>query len=100
MTTGKGRNLRSTLKRRARQNPMRDFDALPPALRHWLHGAALPWSPRSARRIWDKALARARGDQTSALLVIARTEAALVARDAHRIWGPDHPACGTPGRTG
>lgn len=51
MTTVKGRNLRSTLRRRARQNPMRDFDALPPELRKWLHGAALPWSPRSVRRI-------------------------------------------------
>lgn len=99
MTAVKGRNLRSTLKHRNRQNPMRDFDALPPELRQWLHGAALPWSPRSVRRIWDRALTRARGDHAKALTVIAQIEAGLVARDAQRIWGAGHPACTAHGRT-
>lgn len=97
---GGGRNLRSTLRHRARQNPMRDFDALPPELRQWLHGAALPWSPRSVRRIWHKAMARARGDHAKALALIAQIEAAMVARDAQRIWGAGHPACAGPARTG
>jgi len=98
MTATKGRNLRSTLKRRARQNPMRDFDALPSELRHWLHTAALPWSPRSVRRVWGTALARARGDHAKALSLIAQIEAGMVARDAERIWGADHPACAAPGQ--
>ena len=98
--TGGGRNLRSTLRHRARQNPMRDFDALPPELRQWLHGAALPWSPRSVRRIWDKALTRARGDHAKALALIVQIEAALVARDAQRIWGAAHPVCTVRDRPG
>jgi hypothetical protein len=35
---------------------MAEFDRLPPALRQWLHQAALPWSARSAGRIWEQAL--------------------------------------------
>jgi len=100
MTAVKDRNLRSSLKRRARQNPMREFDALPDELRQWLHSAALPWSPRSVRRIWDAALARTRGDRATALATIAQIEAGMVARDARRIWGAGHPACGAQGETG
>ncbi len=100
MVAPKERNLRSTLKRRARQNPMRDFDTLPCELRHWLHGAALPWSPRSVRRIWDRALIGASGDRTRALAMIAKIEAGLVARDARSIWGAGHPACTPQGKSG
>lgn len=100
MPAVKGRNLRSTLKRRAGHNPMREFDALPAELRQWLHGAALPWSPRSVQRLWAKALGSTGGDRAKALAAIARVEAGLVARDARRIWGAGHPACGENGLTG
>ena len=33
---------------------MRSYDALPRPLRMWLSQAALPWSPQSVQRIWDK----------------------------------------------
>jgi hypothetical protein len=51
------RNLgETTLCRRARSDdPMRAYDALPPELRRWMAGAALPWSPRSCARLWAKA---------------------------------------------
>lgn len=46
----------TTLTRRTRAtDPMSAYDALPQPLRHWLAGAALPWSPVSCKRIWDKA---------------------------------------------
>ena len=50
-------NLGSTTlrKRRRAADPMTTFDALPQPLRSWLAGAALPWSPKSCKRIWDKA---------------------------------------------
>ena len=50
-------NLGSTaLKRRRRAtNPMMTYDTLPQPLRGWLAEAALPWSPKSCKRIWDKA---------------------------------------------
>lgn len=51
-----GRNIKSNLRGRRRQgNVMLAYDALPPELRQWLHTAALPWSPASARGIWRKA---------------------------------------------
>ncbi|MCP4207390.1 MAG: hypothetical protein GY767_10130 [Shimia sp.] len=51
-----GRNIKSNLRGRRRQgNVMQAYDALPPDLRQWLHTAALPWSPASARGIWRKA---------------------------------------------
>ncbi|WP_222435015.1 DUF6525 family protein [Phaeobacter marinintestinus] len=50
------RNIKSGLPRRRRfGNAMRDYDALPSDLRHWLSSASLPWSPASALRIWSKA---------------------------------------------
>ncbi|MEM1074170.1 MAG: DUF6525 family protein [Pseudomonadota bacterium] len=42
-------------RRRGRDDPMRTFDALPAPLRKWLSEAALPWSPVSARRLWNRA---------------------------------------------
>lgn len=59
---------------------MRAYDALPPELRRWMAGAALPWSPASCRRIWRKA--RARGEPIEAVLArLDRAEAACLARD-------------------
>lgn len=37
---------------------MATYDGLPAPLRRWLSEAALPWSPVSARRIWDGAQAK------------------------------------------
>lgn len=53
-------NLGTTALRRPRRSgdPMRAYDRLPPDLRRWLAGAALPWSPASCRRIWTRATAR------------------------------------------
>ncbi|MEO9651888.1 MAG: DUF6525 family protein [Roseobacter sp.] len=46
----------TTLKKRRRSSdPMMTYDTLPQPLRHWLASAALPWSPQSCKRIWDKA---------------------------------------------
>ena len=87
----RGRNLVSRLTRR-RGGGMEAFDRLPPDLRAWLHGAALPWSAASARRQWLRALAAARGDSAAACAVLSRIEARLLARDAARVWGRDHPA--------
>ncbi len=82
------RNLQTTLRGKPRPDPMRDFDALPPALRHWLATARLPWSPRSARRIW----AKYQGDAAAALASLERAERATLARDVPKIWGKAHPS--------
>ena len=76
-------NLRSGLKRRAtRGNPMSSFDRLPPELRAWLAQAALPWSPQSALKIWQRSLARYGGDRAKALDHLSCAERAMLARDA------------------
>lgn len=75
------RNLATRLRTRARPDPMRAYDALPPEVRGWLAHARLPWCPLSARRLWDRALARARGDRAQALAALERAEAAALARE-------------------
>lgn len=70
---------------------MARFDRLPPPLRAWLSAAALPWSPRSAARIWSRALAET-GRPDAALARLAQAEARALAREAAAIWGPGHPA--------
>ena len=84
-------NLNSRLRRSS--SSMRAHDALPTPLRHWLKQAALPWSERSARKVWERALRECRGDPAAALVRLDRAEARLLARDALRVWGPQHPAC-------
>lgn len=70
----------SLARRRALRDPMRAFDALPPPLRRWLAEAALPWSPESCRRIWQRA--RARGEPMPEILArLDRAEARTLARD-------------------
>ncbi|MEO1470581.1 MAG: DUF6525 family protein [Pseudomonadota bacterium] len=76
-------------------DPMREFDRLPAALRAWLAGAALPWRPRSVRRAFERALART-GDEARALEMLERRQRRLVAADARRVWGADHPAATGP----
>ncbi len=76
--------------RRRRQDPMRDYDRLHPDLRDWLASAVLPWSPRSAKRAFERAVAKA-CTPNDALREMDRLQARLIARDARRVWGPDHP---------
>lgn len=70
---------------------MREFDALPPMLRHWLAEARLPWSARSVRRVWKRAMARHAGDVGAALASLERAERAMLARDVPGVWGHAHP---------
>lgn len=84
------RNLSSSLRRR--RCSMSEFDGLPAPLRAWLRDAALPWSARSALRIWTRALRAARGDTARALAALDRAERRTLSRDAARIWGRSHPA--------
>lgn len=93
MTAITGANARSTLKRHRRAgDPMDAYDRLPPELRAWLSGAALPWSARSALRLWRKTLRDAGGDAAEARQRLSGLERRQIARDARRIWGAAHPA--------
>ena len=76
--------------RRRNENPMREFDRLPAELRAWIAAADLPWRPRSVRRSYDRALSRT-GDREKALEELDCLQNRLVAKDAQRIWGPEHP---------
>lgn len=84
------RNLATRLPRR-KAAPMAAYDSLPAPLRHWLAQAVLPWSAASALKLWQRAL-REQGCPRAALARLSATEARLIARDAARVWGPDHPA--------
>ncbi len=84
------RNLASPRLRLRQTNPMAQHDRLPPCLRAWATQAALPWSARSLRKHWHKALART-GCQTAALQHLARIEAATLRREAPQVWGPLYP---------
>ena len=79
-------NLGSTaLKRRRRAaDPMMTYDRLPQPLRSWLADAALPWSPNSCKRIWEKA--RSKGlsvDDT--IVVLTEAERKTLSRDKHLV---------------
>lgn len=78
------RNLGQTSLRRRRRSidPMAAFDNLPRPLRQWLHDAALPWSTKSAQRIWSKSLAKGL-TQEEALALLSHSEAQTIARDRH-----------------
>ena len=86
----------TSLRRRRRAHPMREFDRLPPELRAWLAGAALPWSLRSVQRAYARALAQTR-DTDQAIEELRRIETRQIARDARIIWGVDHPAAEAAG---
>jgi len=73
------RNLRAGTARWRAGDAMREFDALPPPLRAWLREAALPWSAKSALRIWQKA--RREGGTQAALRRLAAVEAGTLARE-------------------
>lgn len=67
------------------------YDRLPPELRSWLAAAALPWSPRSVLRLWNRLLREARGDVAAVLARLDRAEQKMLARDCPRIWGDSYP---------
>ena len=70
---------------------MQTYDTLPKPLRSWLCQASLPWSPASARKIWNRGQSRGLStDETLALLV--HVEHATLAKDQKRIT----PAAGLP----
>lgn len=66
--------------RRRHRDPMAAFDALPAPLRHWLAHAALPWSPASCLRLWQRAAARGL-DVPARLAALDRAEARALARE-------------------
>lgn len=81
----------TTLKcKRHNRNRMSEFDRLPAELRIWVAGAVLPWRAGSVKSAYDKALSR-HGDKQRALQELDALQAALVAKDASRVWGQDHP---------
>lgn len=91
MRKGRG-NLATGLKTRRRGQPaMQRFDRLPAELRRWLAEAALPWSPRSALRLWQAALSESGGCRTAARDRLETVERRLLDRDARRVWGPGYP---------
>ncbi|WP_294624201.1 DUF6525 family protein [uncultured Roseovarius sp.] len=82
-------NCRTRLARRRRcGDPMAEYDRLPPAARRWLSQAVLPWSARSVRRLWRKALQEAGGDERAALNRLSRAEAARLAREGGALSRP------------
>lgn len=76
------RNLGQTRlrKRRRSEDPMQEFDRLPPLLRGWLSQAALPWRPRSVLRAYHRALAKCE-QPLEALAELDRLQAAQLAKD-------------------
>ncbi|MEM6342138.1 MAG: DUF6525 family protein [Pseudomonadota bacterium] len=78
------RNLGQTsLRSKCRsEDPMRAYDGLPAPLRLWIGQAALPWSPASARRIWQKAQAKGLSVEET-LSSLSRAEAKTLAHDRH-----------------
>jgi len=77
------RNLRCGFARRRRAvRGLEDYDRLPPPLRHWLAQAALPWSVRSARQVWRRALAESGGDVARALARLDAAEARQLSRES------------------
>jgi Family of unknown function (DUF6525) len=83
-------NLTSPRARTDRGCPMAAYDRLPPDLRAFLAGAALPWSPRSVLKVWRRALRRT-GDRQAALARLKAVEAGTLAQEATAVWGASHP---------
>lgn len=80
------RNLGHTKlrKRKRQEDPMREFDRLPPPLRAWLSSAALPWRPESVRRAYNRALSQC-GSHAGAIDELNRMQAAKLAKDAFHV---------------
>ncbi len=88
---GRNRGATSLPCRRRKGNGLTDYDRLPPELRAWLAHADLPWSVRSARTAFERALART-SCPARAVADLDRMQRKQIAKDAARIWGRDHPA--------
>jgi hypothetical protein len=84
------RNLSSPRARWRATNAMAAYDRLPPDLRTWLAGAALPWSAASVLRLWHRVL-RETGNVSAARDRLSRAEEVTLAREAARVWGQDYP---------
>ncbi|MFO7770576.1 MAG: DUF6525 family protein, partial [Roseovarius gahaiensis] len=67
---------------------MAEFDRLPPAARRWLAQAVLPWSARSVRRLWGRALRDAGGDEAAALACLDQAEAARLGLESGVVRSP------------
>ena len=84
------RNLPSPRARWRATDTMSAYDRLPPDLRAWLAGAALPWSAASVLRLWHRAL-RDTGCPQAARDRLAAAEQKTLAREAARVWGSAYP---------
>lgn len=94
MATNRGA---TSLKRKRRcEDPMREFDNLPAALRVWAAAADLPWRAGSIRRAFVKAMARTE-DENLALKELDLIQGRLIAKDALQVWGRDHPQAARDG---
>ena len=76
----------TTLKKQRRAaDSMMTYDLLPEPLRSWLAEAALPWSPKSCKRIWDKA--RTNGlSVNDTIVVLTEVERKNLSQDKHYVW--------------
>ncbi|MFT4014449.1 MAG: DUF6525 family protein [Paracoccus sp. (in: a-proteobacteria)] len=93
------RNLATSLRRRNRPRPMERYDRLPPELRQWLAAAALPWSPHSALKLWNRLCRECGGDADAMRSRLELAEARMLAKDAAKTWGTAYPTgCGKAGR--
>lgn len=70
---------------------MERFDRLPCELRVWLSHAALPWSPHSVLRIWNRLMHETKGDVATVLARLDGAERKMLAKDCPRIWGESYP---------
>lgn len=87
----RGNRGQTSLRRRRRnEDPMREYDRLPAALRAWLAGAILPWRPKSVQLAFSRAMERTQ-NETLAIAELDRLQDRLIARDAQRLWGLEHP---------
>lgn len=75
-------NLSSRRARYRKGCAMAAHDRLPPDLRAWLIHAALPWSAKSALRLWTRAL-RATGCPSAATAKLTAAEAQTLVRERH-----------------
>ena len=83
--------MTSLKRRRCKNNAMHDFDTLPTELRLWVAKAALPWRAKSVQAAYQKAMKRT-GCHICAMDELDRIQANLIAKDASRVWGSEHPA--------
>ncbi|RPE71781.1 hypothetical protein EDD53_0909 [Pacificibacter maritimus] len=80
------KNARTSLKRRVRKgDSMVDYDQLPAELRSWLMHAALPWSPRSVLKSWQKSLQANNGNAEAAKQNLTHIERKILKRDKFHI---------------